>query len=182
MIPIILLTETKTRVNDLFITNDSIACTIPSTKISHPLIVGSAKDKDSMYQADFYKKIALDIVTETVFNYPYPYISEKTMRPIACKRMFIVVGAPHTLKLLHSKGFETFNDFIDESYDDIICATDRFHQVVKTIQTFLSIPLDNIKNFYQAEQKRFDHNFQILTQLRDQEHHQLKIRLNNLKL
>lgn len=177
----ILLPETQTRVNDLFITDDSIKCTVPSTKIVHPLITGGANDRASRYQADFYKKIALDIVTETVFDYPYPYISEKTLRPIACKRMFIILGPPHILKLLHSKGFETFDDFIDESYDNITCATERFHQVVKTIQSFFDIPLDDIKNFYKTNQKRFDHNFQILTHLRDQEHSHLERQLANLK-
>lgn len=177
----ILLPEIPTRVNDHFITDESISCAVPDAPIRHPLITGESNSIDSKYQADFYKKIAVDIVVETVFNYPYPYISEKTLRPMACKRMFIVLGAPHILKLLHSKGFETFPDFINESYDDIVCATDRFHRVVAAIKTFVDTPLDDIKAFYKENQKRFDHNFQILTSLREQERQELEHRLANLE-
>lgn len=176
----ILNPEKSTRVNDRFVSDESIICVAPPANVSHPIVDSPPNSKDSRFQAHFYKKIALDIVTETVFKYPYPYISEKTLRPIACKRMFIVVGPAHLLKLLHIKGFQTFGDFLDESYDDIICPTTRFHAVTKSIKNFIDRPLDEIKEFYLINQKRFDHNFQTLRNLRSKELVALKSRIKQM--
>ena len=176
----ILVPEKSTRVNDRFVFNNTINCVIPSTNISHPIIQGLPNDKSFRFQASFYKKIALDIVTETVFHYPYPYISEKTLRPIGCKRMFIILGPANLLKLLQAKGFSTFNDFLDESYDSITCPTQRFHSVVKSIKNYMERPLTEIKDFYIKNQQRFDNNFQILQELRSEELATLKSRLEHI--
>jgi hypothetical protein len=137
---------------------------------------------DTRYQASFYKKIALDIVTESVFDYPYPYVSEKTLRPIACKRMFIIMGPKHILKLLHDKGFETFSDFLDESYDDISCPMERFGKIIQTTKEFIKQPLDDIKDFYLKNHQRFEHNFQVLSDIRSKECSALELRMKKMEL
>jgi hypothetical protein len=178
----ILVPEYSTRVNDKFILDESINCTIPQFSISHPLIQGLPNSIDTRYQASFYKKIAIDIVTESVFDYPYPYVSEKTLRPIACKRMFIIMGPKNILKLLHDKGFETFSDFLDESYDDISCPMERFKKIIQTTKEFIRRPLDDIKDYYIQNQKRFDHNFQVLSNIRSQELIALELRIKKMEL
>jgi hypothetical protein len=178
----ILKPETLTRINDKFILDESISCSVPETRITHPLIQGSPNSNNSRFQASFYDQIAMDIVTETVFHYPYPYISEKTLRPIACKRMFIVLGAADTLKLLHSKGFLTFPDFIDESYDSIQYPIQRFHQTVRSIRHFLDRPLKEIQAFYEQNQQRFQQNFDLLKNLRQKECEELNRYLNQSTL
>ena len=127
------------------------------------------------YQADFYKNFGLDIVTETVFDYPYPFITEKTLRPITSKRPFIVVGAVGTLNLLRKKGFRTFNQILDESYDDIINPSDRFDSVTASIKNFVTQPLDKIKNDVISISDVLEHNFQHYLMLEDIEISQLNL-------
>ena len=109
-----IVTDPFTRVNETWADN-TVPWSVVAQNYKHPLIQGHAND--TRFQTEFYKHIAVDIVTEFVYNYPYPQISEKTLRPISCKRMFILVAAPGTLALLHRKGFRTFADVIDEEYD-----------------------------------------------------------------
>ena len=161
-------------VNEQWITNEIGYSLIPS-KIQHPLIEGEANSIGTRYQASFYSKIAIDIVTETVYNYKYPFISEKTLRPIACKRLFIVVGAPGTLSLLHSKGFQTFPDVIDESYDLINDPIKRWRALECTIGNFLSLPLDKIKDILRDKTEILDQNFKTLQQLMDAEIRELNV-------
>jgi hypothetical protein len=124
-------------------------------------------------QEEFYKKIAVDLVTESVYNYPYPFVSEKTIRPIACKRLFIIIGSPGTLALLHSKGFETFSDVIDESYDLIIDPVKRWHALEHTITDFITKPLDEIRSIVQSKKSILDNNFLTLKNLQKLEIKQL---------
>ncbi|MEK9696490.1 MAG: hypothetical protein VW270_12035 [Candidatus Poseidoniales archaeon] len=173
MLNIINLTP-KTRINDHWVTDDSINATPPACKnFKHPMITGEPNDFDTRYQADFYKYIAVDIVVETVINYPYAYVSEKTLRSFACKRMFIVLGAAGTLELLHSKGFYTFNDFIDESYDQIKDPMQRFKAVEKEIKRLCDLPLEDIKSYMEKNYEKFDHNFKTLCNLQQVELQQI---------
>ena len=50
---------------------------------------------------------------------------------------FVIVGKPGILKYLKSKGFKTFSDFWDESYDEIEDNSDRMESVYKTIKSLI---------------------------------------------
>jgi hypothetical protein len=157
-----------TRINDAFVKTASInASVVP--RITHPLVASSPNSRRTHYTADFYSKISVDIVAETVFNYPYPVITEKTLRPINCKRMFIIVGAPHVLKLLHSKGFVTFNDIIDESYDSIADPEKRFLAIINSVEKFCALDLNEVKKYYKTNSNKFDHNWHTLKNLKQLE-------------
>jgi hypothetical protein len=161
-----IITTPFTRQNELWVDN-SIECSPVTEKYCHPIILGTKGDVSTLHQANFYKYIGLDIVTETVYNYPYPYITEKTLRPIACKRLFVVVGPPGVLALLHSKGFETFSDVLDESYDTIQDPHERFWQLQKTIKEFVLQPLDTIIDVVKLKTPALEHNFEVLKKLQD---------------
>lgn len=60
-----------------------------------------------------------NVVTETRFYSPMPYITEKTIKPMILKRPFILAAPPYSLHLLHELGFKTFSEYWDESYDEI---------------------------------------------------------------
>jgi hypothetical protein len=153
-----------TRINETWI-DSSVACVPLMGSVLHPLIHGKPNSPTTRYQADFYKYVAVDIVSESVYNYRYPYISEKILRPIACKRLFIVVGAPGTLALLHSKGFNTFPNIFDESYDSIFSPVQRWHALEKVIKDFVTKPLEEIIRIVQSSSAILDHNFEVLKNL-----------------
>jgi hypothetical protein len=162
----LIVTQSQGRVNDQFIKDGSIDALPIFDNITHPLIAGQPNDFETRYQAEFYKYTGLDIVTETVFNYPYPAITEKTLRPIASKRMFVILGPHGVLEMLRSRGFETFGDIIDESYDTILDPSERFHAVVKVVTKFTNLDLDQIRHYYNQNQEKFNHNFEVLKNLR----------------
>lgn len=140
-----LITSNRTRINDLFLKDgSSIRCSAPVIDYKSTIVKG-LPNVENRWQADFYQKIGVDIVTETVFNYPYPFITEKTYRPIASLRPFIIVGACHTLDFLKNIGFKTFSVIIDESYDNIVDPEERFNSVCNSIKVFVSRPIDKIK-------------------------------------
>ena len=89
---------------------------------------------DSNSSADYnnldYKKSGLEIVLETLFDDTRWHLTEKTLRPIACGRPFILMATPGSLEYLRSYGFETFSDCIDETYDTIQNSSDRLRAVI----------------------------------------------------
>lgn len=137
-------------------------------------IPGTPND-NTRYQADFYKYFGLDVVTETIYDYPYPYITEKTMRPITSKRPFIVVGAPNILSLLKRKGFRTFDTIIDESYDSIVDPSDRFDSVTASIKSFVTQPIEKIRADVESISSVLEHNFNTYLSLEDIELSQLTL-------
>ena len=168
---IIVNTSPVTRVNDLLELKNGDLHPIEQDVIS-PHIPGVPND-ETRYQADFYRYYGLDIVTETLFNYPYPYTSEKTFRPITSKRPFIVVGAPGILACLKSKGFKTFSKIIDESYDEILDHSDRFDSVTESIRKFVTQPIEKIRQDVTSVIDVLEHNFQQYKILEDIEVEQI---------
>ena len=67
----------------------------------------------------FYQDAYVNFVVETHFSKNNVFLTEKTFKPILNLQPFIIVGAPGSLKLLKELGYETFDDWIDESYDKI---------------------------------------------------------------
>jgi hypothetical protein len=65
-----------------------------------------------------YNQTAYSVVAETNFADDFIFHTEKIVKPILARRLFIVFGGYQYLKNLHQLGFKTFSDIIDESYDD----------------------------------------------------------------
>ena len=53
----------------------------------------------------------------TVRQTDQPYLTEKTYKILAQARPFVIYGDTNILQKLRSKGFQTFDKFCDESYD-----------------------------------------------------------------
>ena len=78
-------------------------------------------------------------VTESMFdscdNMPTAYLSEKTIKAIVTKSMFIICGQRLSYKRLHECGFETFESYFnidwDNEWDDV-----RMSNLLNLIETF----------------------------------------------
>jgi len=57
------------------------------------------------------------LITETNAVNEFNFFTEKTVKPILAKRLFIAVAGQGFLRTLKSFGFKTFDTVIDESYD-----------------------------------------------------------------
>jgi len=82
-------------------------------------IVGTPNDKETRWTADFLQESLVYLVSETVGDYPHILITEKTFKAFASKVPFMIAGPKNILEYLRSKGFKTFNNIWDESYDNI---------------------------------------------------------------
>lgn len=164
----ILKVDPCVRLNDKFITNKGL---VKIEKIEEDiksnLVVGGPNE--TRFNAEFYQKFALDIVSETAFNYPYPCISEKTLRPICEKRMFIILGPYKILDYLKSLGFETFSDIVNEDYDNIQDPELRLLAVANSVRQFCSIDLEEVKSYMMKNKNKFEHNFNLLSNYRNLE-------------
>lgn len=155
----------KTRINDCFIEPGSkLNFTPVRSPFKDPLIQG-LPNSDHRFQADFYRKIGIDIVVETALNYPYPFITEKTYRPIASNRPFIILGPYKTLEFIRSLGFHTFPTIIDESYDTVYNPEERFIKVCMAIKKFVDRPIDIIKQDVMTVKDSLVHNQNCLARL-----------------
>jgi hypothetical protein len=84
-----------------------------------------------------YLKTYFSVITETIFYEHGHYISEKTFKGIQHLHPFVIVGKPGILKYLQSKGFKTFGEFWDESYDTIHDNSDRMIKIYELIKSLI---------------------------------------------
>lgn len=82
------------------------------------------------YTPEHYQQCAIDVVLETLFDDDRVHLTEKILRPLACGQPFMLVGAPGSLAVLKSYGFQTFDTWIDESYDRIQSPGKRLQAVI----------------------------------------------------
>ena len=84
-------------------------------------------------EPELYQQCFLQVVTETVCDYPHNAYGEKTFKPISCLRPFVILSVPGSLKDLQKLGFYTFSDWWSEDYDNISDPTERLFAVLDII-------------------------------------------------
>lgn len=67
---------------------------------------------------DLQRNVFVNIVTESLYTERSVFFSEKIYKPIYCAQPFILVGSPYSLKKLREQGYQTFDRWWDESYDE----------------------------------------------------------------
>lgn len=95
---------------------------IPDLKFSHSidqvLYYGHRLGISCVVPLTVYNRTNYSIVAETNFENHYNFYTEKIVKPIMAKRLFVAIAGQHYLKNLHTFGFRTFDGIIDESYDN----------------------------------------------------------------
>ena len=87
---------------------------------------------------DHYDTSFFSIVNESQYGtYSHCYLTEKTWKAIFNFHPVIIVGAKHSLKYLKERGFDTFGDIFDESYDEIEDGNERLDRILNTVGNFL---------------------------------------------
>jgi hypothetical protein len=103
------------------------------------------------------------LVTETVFDYPYSFRTEKIWKPIAIGHPFIVVGNHGYYRDLHQLGFKTFGHLIDESFDLISNNTDRLERIAQIVEDLCQ---QDLASFVKECYNTCKYNQQQLAELR----------------
>jgi hypothetical protein len=108
-----------------------------------------------------YNQSAYSIVAETAYDPDSPvFYTEKTVKPILARRLFVVFTAKNFLAGLRRVGFQTFDSIIDESYDTIDDDQERwlaaFRQIEYLCTQDQAVILEKIRHIA-------DHNYHLLT-------------------
>ena len=77
-------------------------------------------DASADYCGVDYATTGIEIVLETLFDDSRWHLTEKTLRPIACGKPFLLMSTQGSLAYLRQYGFETFEGLIDQQYDQIV--------------------------------------------------------------
>jgi hypothetical protein len=85
-------------------------------------------------KAEPYQDTYFSVVTETVFEYPYSFRTEKIWKPIAIGHPFIAVSNAGYYRDLHNLGFQTFGHVIDESFDQIEDNQLRIERIAQVVE------------------------------------------------
>jgi len=131
-------------------------------------VADTVTNRDSRQSpVSIYRRTWYSILCETLFTGPDFFLSEKTIKAMFNRRIFVLFGPPRYLARLREHGFETFRHSIDESYDeetrDLVRYEKAMHQVWQL--SWLEDPallhqgaqptLDkNQQRLYELEQKR----------------------------
>lgn len=102
------------------------------------------------------------LVTETVFDYPYTFRTEKIWKPIAIGHPFIAVANTGYYRDLHHLGFKTFGNIIDESFDKIENNQDRLNRIVAVVKDLCN---QDLPAFIKEAQEVCKYNQQLLAEL-----------------
>jgi hypothetical protein len=106
-----------------------------------------------------YSQTAYTIVSETISNNNIILLSEKIAKPMLGKRLFITLSSPGFLKKLQQLGFQTFNNIIDESYDNILDENQRFSAAIDQAKYLCN---ENQDKILEKIRPMVEHNFQLL--------------------
>lgn len=106
-----------------------------------------------------YNRTAVSLVCETNQENEYVFFTEKTVKPILARRMFITIGNRYHLAGLRRLGFRTFDSIIDESYDAIEGTVERHRAAMEQLAWLCQ---QDQADLLRRLQPIVDHNYDLL--------------------
>ena len=163
--PIFVTTTPFTRINDLFCI-DSAGQEIFNRH--HQFFYSSWKDSvitgesnQNRWNIPAVQQAFLYVSVETVLQYPYPYLTEKTFRAILHKRPFVILGAPGSVNQMKKIGFKTFDSLWSEDYDSIKDPNERMRAVVDIVKEIGALSSDQLKDLMYSVQDVVEFNYKF---------------------
>jgi len=120
---------------------------------------------DVYINADAYIDTYFSVVTETVFDYPYSFRTEKIWKPIAMAHPWIAVANCGYYRDMHNLGFKSFGHVIDESFDSIENSQKRIERIAQVTQDLCQ---QNLADFLKECYNVCKYNQQHLAEMRSQ--------------
>lgn len=103
------------------------------------------------------------VVTETVFDYPYSFRTEKIWKPIAMAHPWIAVANAGYYRDMRNLGFKTFDHLVDESFDQIEDSQKRIERIAEVVTDLCK---QNLYEFLESSQNICKYNQQHLADMR----------------
>lgn len=133
----------------------------------HPNISTSLNVGRHEFRAEFLSQAFVYVITETVGDYPYPYFTEKTWKAMISSMPFMLIGAQHSLKKLKEFGFQTFESWWDEEYDNCLQVADRIKLVVLELEKLCALDYSALEKYKKEMQTIINHNRSHLSEFRN---------------
>ena len=110
----------------------------------------------------YFNSTYFSLVNETYFETGnVRFLTEKIYKPIMHKHPFILVSTPYSLELLKEQGYKTFDDFIDESYDNELDNGKRLLKIIKEVEKLCKLNQSELKVFQNYCLPIVEHNYKI---------------------
>ena len=113
---------------------------------------------------ELYQQFFFDIVCETDCNAP-DWFTEKTYKNLMLGRPFIIWSGAGALKELKNLGFKTFDDFIEEQYDNEYSNIARFNLILDLIAEQNEMSVELMRERHEQMKPIFAHNRQRMQEL-----------------
>lgn len=111
---------------------------------------------------DPYIDTYFSLVTETVFEYPYSFRTEKICKPLAMAHPWIAVANRGYYRDIKNLGFRTLEHLIDESFDQIDNHQDRITRIANIVEDLCQ---QDLASFLLAAEETCKYNQQHLREL-----------------
>lgn len=121
---------------------------------------------DAIVNYRCYTDTWFSVVTETIFDYPHTFRTEKIWKPVLMAHPFVVAANPGYLRDLRNAGFKTFHTLLDEGYDQIDCPHRRAERIIDTVR---AICYSGSAEFWEASRDICKYNQQHLVEYNRQQ-------------
>lgn len=111
-----------------------------------------------------HEKTFVSVVTETLTSSDTLFLSEKTWKPIQLGHPFMTLGNPGTLALLQQRGYKTFSDFWDESYDTLGTDIERAEVICNNLKKLSKLTKEELIALRIEIKPILEHNLNIFKQ------------------
>jgi hypothetical protein len=109
----------------------------------------------------YYYNSYMSVIQETECSQYTNRFTEKTIKAIAVKHPFIIIGNKGALSLLKSHGFKTFEGFIDESYDEQNDLESKMSIIIKEMNKFSKFSHKQWLDFYKETENIRNYNYKL---------------------
>lgn len=106
-------------------------------------------------------KSFLFLNTETNIESDQLFFSEKVYKPIGIGMPFITLGNPGTLEDLRDRGFITFSDWFDETYDNNLELNKRIEIIIKNIKKYAKYSSKDLSKIRLEMSEVLDYNLKL---------------------
>lgn len=126
----------------------------------YPPVQQTNKDPAASYQESF-----CILVVETRVVQPWVNLSEKILHAIKNRKPFLLYAAPHSIATLHDLGFKTFDQWWDESYDNIVDTQSRIQRINQIADYINKLDIKNLQTIYKEMKPILMHNIGVLQKI-----------------
>jgi len=125
---------------------------------------------------EIYRNTWVSLAVESVSSGSMFFMAEKISKPMMAARPFIVFGVKGFLRKLRVEGFQTFEPYIDESYDEVDDDVERWRMAFDQVQRLHDMDLSRL---YVDLESKLMHNSRCIRLCEDHANHNIIKLLRN---